>query len=181
MPLKTVDAATLKRWLDSGEAVLVDVREPAEHAAESIAEAKPIPLASLSKAALPACAGKKLVLHCQKGARGGAACQKLLADDPDMELYNLSGGIEAWRQAGLTVETSGSFFLPLDRQVQLTVGLFVLIGSALAYFAHPLFMLLPAFIGAGLVFAGLSGTCGLALLLARMPWNRNAKAGCCAA
>ena len=172
MALRTIDAPTLKQWLDTGEAVLVDVREPAEYNAESIAGAKLLPLAGITKSALPNYACKKLVIHCRKGGRGGSACEKLLAEDPNLEIYNLDGGITAWADAGYPVQSSGKFFLALDRQVQLTIGLCVLIGSLLAYFVNPQFFLLTGFFGAGLTFAGLSGFCGLAMVIARMPWNQ---------
>ena len=107
MPVKTTDAVTLKRWLDNGEAVLVDVREPAEYAAARIAAATPVPLASVCIAALPAAPGKKLVVHCHAGVRSRTACEKLLAEDPNLNVYNLAGGISAWAQAGLPVETGG--------------------------------------------------------------------------
>jgi len=178
MPLKTVNAKTLKEWLDAGSAVLVDVREPAEYQAESIKGAKLIPLAGVCKTSLPDYAGKKLVLQCHLGGRAGSACEKLLAEDPSLDIYNLEGGITAWKNAGYEIESSGSFFLPLDRQVQLTVGLCVLIGSLLGYFVTPLFLILTGFFGAGLAFAGLTGFCGLATLLAKMPWNRGNCCGC---
>jgi rhodanese-related sulfurtransferase len=176
MPIKTVDSATLKRWMDSGEAVVVDVREPAEHAAEKIQGATLVPLGTVNKTALPETGGKKLVIHCRSGKRSMNACEKLLAEDPNLEIYNLEGGISAWGTAGHSVASSGKFFLPLDRQVQLTIGLGVLIGSLLAYFVNPLFFLLTGFFGAGLTFAGLSGFCGLAMVMARMPWNQVAGA-----
>lgn len=172
MTLHTVDAATLKRWMDNGEAIVVDVREPAEHAAESIAGATLLPLSGVSKSSLPPVGGKKLVIHCRSGKRGGNACEKLLGEDPNLDIYNLEGGISAWSQAGYAVQTSGRFFLPLDRQVQLTIGLGVLIGSLLAYYVSPLFFLLTGFFGAGLTFAGLTGFCGLAMVMAKMPWNQ---------
>lgn len=177
MPIKTVDVAILKRWIDKGEAIVVDVREPAEHAAENIAGATLVPLATVSKKTLPDTKGKKLVVHCRSGKRGTSACEKLLAEDPDLEIYNLEGGISAWAGAGHAVETSGKFFLPLDRQVQLTIGLFVLAGSFLAYYVNPLFTILTGFFGAGLTFAGATGYCGLAMLMARMPWNQRKKDG----
>lgn len=181
MPIESVNAATLKQWLDNGEAVLVDVREPAEHAAEHIAGAMLVPLGTVCQQRLPECAGKKLVIHCRKGGRGGSACEKLLQESPSLIVYNLEGGITAWQEAGLPVERSGKRCLPLDRQVQLTVGAAVLTGSVLGYFVHPLFFLLSGFFGVGLLFAGLTGTCGLALLLAKMPWNQAPSAhSCCA-
>ena len=179
MALKTVDAPTLKHWLDTGEAMLLDVREPAEFKAESIAGATLMPLAQVRKDTLPNHQGKKLVVHCRKGGRGGTACEKLLAEDPNLEIYNLEGGISAWAEAGYPVQSSGKRFLPLDRQVQLTIGLCVLTGSLLAYFVNPLFTILTGFFGAGLTFAGLTGFCGLARIMARMPWNQDMKPRSC--
>lgn len=172
MPVRTVDAATLRRWLDNREAILVDVREPAEHHSESIQEAILLPLRSVGKSSLPPCTGKKLVIHCRKGGRGGSACEKLLAEDPALDIYNLEGGIDAWKTAGLMVASRGRCCLPLDRQVQLAVGFCVLAGSVLAYATSPLFLLLTGFFGAGLLFAGLTGFCGLSRLLAILPWNQ---------
>lgn len=182
MPLKTVDTTTLRTWLDKGEAMLIDVREPGEHQAESIPGATLLPLANVSKSALPNCAGKKLVVHCRKGGRGGTACEKLLAEDPNLEIYNLEGGIEAWAQAGHAVKTSGTFFLPLDRQVQLTIGLCLLVGSWLGYtYASPVWFLFTGLFGVGLTIAGSTGFCGLAMLMAKAPWNqKGAPASCCA-
>ena len=170
--MRTVDAKTLRKWLDNDEAVLVDVREPAEYHSENITGAKLIPLSTLNKGALPEHSGKKLVIHCRKGGRGGSACQKLQSEAPDMELYNLEGGIESWVAEGFTVNSSGKPFMSVDRQVQLTIGVCVIVGSLLAYFVNPLFVLMTGFFGAGLTFAGLTGFCGLALVMAKMPWNR---------
>ncbi|HEU5047577.1 MAG TPA: rhodanese-like domain-containing protein [Rickettsiales bacterium] len=181
MPIMSIDAATLKRWLESGEAVVVDVREPGEYEAECIEGAALVPLATICKQRLPIASGKKLVVHCRSGKRGASACEKLLAEDPALEIYHLEGGLSAWEQAGFEVKRSGKFFLPLDRQVQLTIGLCVLLGSLLTYFVNPLFVLLTGFFGAGLTFAGLSGFCGLAMVMAKMPWNRGTgqRTSCC--
>lgn len=180
MTVHTVDAKTLRHWLDTGEAVLVDVREPGEHGAERIPGATLVPLASICSDKLPECSGKKLVLHCKAGRRGGTACEKLLKERPGLELYNLEGGIDAWEKAGFGVEKSGGFFLPLDRQVQLTIGTGVLMGVVLGYMVHPGWFLFSGFFGLGLINAGLTGWCGLGLLMAKMPWNRKSqpKGGC---
>lgn len=172
MPLKTVDAKTLKAWLDAGEAIVVDVREPSEYEAENIPGSKLVPLAGVSKKTLPEYKGKKLVVHCRAGKRGSTACEKLLKEDQDLEIYNLEGGISAWIGAGNPVKSSGKFFLPLDRQVHLTIGTGVLVGSILGYYINPAFFLLSGFFGLGLAFAGLTGYCGLAMLMAKMPWNQ---------
>ena len=170
--MKTVNAATLKEWLAKGEAVLVDVREPAEHAAQNIPGARLIPLAEVSKNKISGLNGKKLVIHCQAGMRGQKACEKLLAEDPALEVYNLEGGISAWSQSGCASGESGKCFIPLDRQVLLLAGSLVLTGSLLGYFVSPKFFLLSGFFGLGLMIAGLTGFCAGALLLAKAPWNQ---------
>lgn len=170
--MKTVDPATLKQWLDKDEAVLIDVREPGEYRTASIPGAILKPLGQLDMNDVKAYQGKKIVIHCQLGKRGQQGCEKLMSMQPDMDLYNLEGGLVAWQQANLPVHTSQSNLLPLNQQVQLTVGTFVLLGSVLSYFIHPVFTLLTAFFGAGLMFAGLTGNCAMARLLAKMPWNQ---------
>lgn len=169
---RNITAVQAKEWLDRNEAVLIDVREPAEYNAEHIPGAILMPLSTLHPDRLISCKGKKLIFQCRSGMRGGRACDRLSEMDASADVYNLEGGLGAWAQAGYKVETSGKFFLPLDRQVQLTIGICVLLGSILAYTVHPAFLLLTGFFGLGLTFAGLTGFCGLAMLLARMPWNR---------
>lgn len=172
MAIEQIDATTLKRWIEEGNATVVDVREPAEFAAEHIEGSVLLPLSSVCCSALPEQAGKKLVVHCQRGARGNSACDKLQAENPVQQLYHLQGGIAAWKEAGFPVESSGTWILPLDRQVQLTIGLCLLISSLLGYFGAHGFFLVTGFFGAGLTFAGITGFCGLARLMAKMPWNQ---------
>ena len=172
MTIKNIDPKTLKKWLDNNEAIIVDVREPAEHNAEKISGSNLIPLANICQSLLPQCNGKKLVVHCRSGKRSADACQKLISKNPSLEIYNLEGGIMAWSALGYEVKTSGKFFLPLDRQVQLTIGCGVLCGSIFGYLYDKKFFLLSGFFGAGLIFAALTGTCALAILLAKMPWNK---------
>ncbi|UDF04676.1 rhodanese-like domain-containing protein [Asticcacaulis sp. AND118] len=171
--MKSVDAHTLKRWLELGEAVLIDVREPSEHAAERIEGAHLVPLTDIGRTPLPEHEGKALVIHCLRGGRGQTACERLKRDWPDMDIFNLEGGIGAWQAAGLpTLRPAHRRLLPLDRQTQLAIGIGLLISTLLALLVHPLFVLVAGFFGAGLTFAGLTGICGLARLLAVMPWNR---------
>lgn len=175
MSIKNVDAKTLKKWLENNEVVVVDVREPAEHEAEKISQSNLLPLANICKSLLPEYKNKKLVLHCRSGKRSLSACQKLINEDPNLEIYNLEGGISAWSAEGCETKISGKLFLPLDRQVQLAIGLGVFVGSVLGYLVSPNFFILSGFFGAGLVFAGLTGYCGLAVLMAKMPWNKGSK------
>ncbi len=169
MTIHTVDPQTLRNWQADGSAVLVDVREPAEHRASRIPNSRLIPLSRIGSTILPA--GNRLVLHCQKGGRGNTACEKLLKENPQLEIYNLAGGIEAWAGAGLPVEL-GKPALPLDRQVQLAIGLLLLATTALALAVNPNFIWIAGVVGVGLSIAGLTGFCGLAMVMARMPWNR---------
>ena len=170
--MKNVDAKTLKQWLSDGEAIVIDVRESAEHTANNIPEASLCPLGELDKKKSNFPKNKKIVMHCKTGKRGSLACQKLLEIYPELDVYNLQGGIEAWEIAGFTTKKSKSWILPLDQQVQLTIGILLIMGSVLAYYVSPLFNLLTGFLGGGLTFAGLSGSCGMAKLIAKMPWNK---------
>jgi rhodanese-related sulfurtransferase len=169
MSVKTVDPATLRQWLEQGSAILVDVREPAEHRARNIVQARPIPLGKIGAASLPA--GGRIVVHCLKGGRGASACEKLLRQNPELEIYNLAGGIDAWTAAGLPTSTAG-FALPLDRQVQLTIGIALVVASVLVLLVSPLFGLITGALGVGLSIAGATGFCGLARVMAQAPWNK---------
>ena len=173
MPIKTVNAKTLKSWIETGEAVVIDVREPIEYAEERITNATLLPLGEVTKAKLPPINGKKLVIHCRSGKRGTNACEKLLSEDPNLEIYNLEGGISAWKALGNETVNPEKSFLPLDRQVQLTIGLILLISSYLVYTCSIKWLLLIAMVGAGLTIAGLTSFCGLAIIIAKMPWNKN--------
>ncbi len=171
MVIKTVDPLTLRQWLAQDSAILVDVREPAEYRALHIAQAHPIPLGRVGGAALPG-NGRALVVHCLKGGRGATACETLAKRYPERDVYNLAGGIAAWEAAGLPVVASSRSIIPLDRQVQLAIGLILLVSAGLTYFEHPLFVLVTGAIGIGLTVAGATGFCGMARLLARAPWNQ---------
>jgi len=106
MTVKNINAKTLQEWLDKKEAVLVDVREPSEYSAKNINGSVLIPLGSISCEVLPDCLDKKLVINCHAGKRGGLACEKLLAQNPGLQIYNLEGGISAWEEQGFKVQTS---------------------------------------------------------------------------
>jgi rhodanese-related sulfurtransferase len=172
-----VDAETIRGWMECQEAVLIDVREPMEHAAERIPGARLFPLSALDPRAVPPADGKKLVLLCRTGRRSAEAGQKLLAAGFP-EVYHLQGGMTAWKETGCPVEASADAPLDLMRQVQIAAGSLVFLGTVLGATVSPWFLLLSGGVGAGLMFAGATGTCGLAMLLARMPWNRTAAVTC---
>ncbi|MEZ6066663.1 MAG: DUF2892 domain-containing protein [Planctomycetaceae bacterium] len=106
---------------------------------------------------------------CKSGSRGSKACEQLAASG--LDVVNVDGGTEAWAAAGLPV-VRGKASMSLERQVRIAAGLLVLVGVTLAYLIHPAWMGLSAFVGAGLVFAGITDTCGMGLMLAKMPWNQ---------
>jgi rhodanese-related sulfurtransferase len=106
MNIHSVDCKTLQSWLQNKQAVLVDVRETAENKVVRIQEAELIPLGEINLSLLPEFDDKKLVLHCKSGKRSFAACQRLLAQNPSLEIYNLEGGIESWIANGFEVKTN---------------------------------------------------------------------------
>ena len=170
--VKMIDVKTAHDWMASDQAVLIDVREPIEYDAMHITGAKLIPATTMKVRELPDVSNKKLIVHCRSGARAGTMCEKLLANNPDLDVYNLDGGIIAWEKAGFAVEKSSATIFSIDRQVQLTIGSGVLLGLLMGTLFHSVFLLISAFFGAGLIYAGLSGTCTLAVIMARMPWNQ---------
>lgn len=169
--MKTITANDLKNYLDQDSVLLIDVREPAEHRTEFIDNSCLIPLAEISVEKLPS-RSRPIVIHCRSGKRSSEACKKLLVQDPTLDLYSLEGGIIAWKEAGFNIKQSGSNILPLDRQTQLTAGILGFSGVILGTFVNQFFYLLPGFVGLGLMFAGLTGWCGMAKLLAKAPWNK---------
>lgn len=174
----SIRPAELKSLLPSG-CRLVDVREPVEHAEEHIPEAKLIPLGQLEKRHAEIGRDAPVIVMCRSGKRGGDAMKQLKALGIN-NVRNLEGGILAWKEAGLPVATSGKKTMPLMQQVQLTIGLGVLIGAILALTVNPNWVFLCAFFGAGLTMAGSTGWCGLAILMSKMPWNRVAGQTCSA-
>ena len=127
MSTTTIDVATLKAWLEADQALLVDVREPAENTAKRIAGATLVPLGAVRAEAMPALGGRKLVVHCAKGGRGEVARARLQAQMPGAEIYNLGGGIEAWESAGQLVLKSTGGAYALDLRVQMAIGVLVLV------------------------------------------------------
>ena len=136
--------------------------------------ARLLPLDKLDAAAFLTSRGRSdvsLYVLCQSGSRAAKAIEKFQRAG-FQDCVQVEGGIEAWVEAGLPVERGGGKVLPLMRQVQITVGIVSTAGAALALGVNVHFAIIPLVTGCGLLFAGLTGTCGLALLLARMPWNR---------
>ncbi|ARS26804.1 rhodanese family protein [Sphingomonas sp. KC8] len=172
MTLAPLSPADTRAAIDAG-ARLIDIRGADEHARERIPGAVNVPLDRIGD--LP-CDGHPIIFHCKSGMRTAANVAQLGAAAGGVPAYILEGGIEAWRQVGQPVVADRSQPLEIMRQVQITAGALVLTGVLLGMFVAPGFFGLSAFVGAGLMFAGVTGWCGMANLLRVMPWNRRAAA-----
>jgi rhodanese-related sulfurtransferase len=154
---------------------LIDVRTPAEYTEVHIAGAKSVPLDSLNPELVMrlrnGSESEPVYIICRTGNRSGMACERLIKAGLT-NIVNVESGIRSWEQSGLSVER-GKKIISLERQVRISAGALVLIGSLLGIFLNIYFVLLSAFVGAGLIFAGVTDTCGMAMLLARMPWNQS--------
>lgn len=172
MAVHSLTAHELRSMIDAGDAIVIDVREPAEFASGHLASARNLPLGEICHRGIASDQGK-LVIHCKAGRRGLAACAKLEAEQSGRELYHLEGGLDAWQAAGFPITVATRRVLPLDRQVQLAIGVVLLTASVGGYVADflPLFVL-TGLVGLGLSVAGVTGFCGLARLLALAPWNQ---------
>lgn len=158
-------------------AVLVDVREGHEHARERIPGARHHALSRLGQAHPAGPDDKVLIFHCKSGARTNMNAQRLAAG-ADCDVYLLEGGIDAWRRAGLPVESGrgdGAAAGPdLMRQTRIAAIVLMLIGVALGQVAGQNFYILTLGAGLCLMWAEQTGSCGLTRLLAALPWNRTA-------
>lgn len=173
--LQEVTAATVSEWCRGGQVELLDVREAVEYAGERIDGAKCCPLSKLDAQALAqqyAQTDKKLVVYCQSGMRSAKAAQQLA--EAGLGVYQLTGGINAWKQAGLPVVKSANAPISLFRQVQIVAGSLILTGTVLGFTVNPKWHFLSGFVGAGLVFAGITNTCAMGMLLAKLPYNQRA-------
>lgn len=168
--IPTITPQEAQRRIAAG-AILVDIREPDEYARAHIPCARNIPLRRLSKIDDAA----EVVFHCKSGMRTGANAAALAACS-DAPVYLLEGGLDAWRSAGLDCNIDRKQPLEIMRQVQIGAGLLVLAGVILGFTVTPAAFGLAGFVGAGLLLAGVTGWCGMAKVLAVMPWNRRAPA-----
>ena len=153
---------------------LLDVRSPAEFQEIHCSFARNLPLSELDPKQFWQTRGERsgeaLYVICRSGGRGQQACEKFRAAGFS-NVFNVEGGTSAWAESGFPV-IRGAKSISLERQVRIAAGSLVLLGVILGYVVSPSFIFLSAFVGAGLVFAGITDTCGMGLLLARAPWNR---------
>ena len=179
--MKNITAQELQKILAAGAPVdLIDVRTPAEYASAHVPGASLHQLDGLDCGAV--LASRKAVSHapiyilCHAGTRAMKAAAKF-AEAGFSDAVVVEGGTQAWVDAGFPVEKSAKAVIPLDRQLQLTVGALVITGVLLSHFGNPHWIWLSGFVGAGLMLAGATGFCPMRSLIALMPWNQKGK--CC--
>ncbi|NOY43419.1 MAG: rhodanese-like domain-containing protein [Planctomycetes bacterium] len=175
MSIKTIHPRELRQLVAQGKAIdLIDVRTPAEYREVHATLARNVPLLALDPEdviqAHEGSCDEPLYVICRSGSRANQACLKFV-EAGFTNVVNVEGGTLAWDGAGLEV-VRGKKAISLERQVRIAAGSLVLLGAVLGYFVNPYFIGLSAFVGAGLVFAGITDTCGMAMILARMPWNQ---------
>jgi rhodanese-related sulfurtransferase len=175
MVTNTISTEQIRQRLSTGESLcLIDVRTPAEYDRLHAAGARSIPLDRLDPQQFAANGNDRpdpILVICQSGQRAARARHKLAAAGIP-NVYCVDGGTNAWRSAGLPVECGRRAIISLERQVRIAAGALILLGLTLAWAVHPAFLIVPLFIGSGLLFAGITDYCGMGMLLARMPWNR---------
>ncbi|MEW4569555.1 rhodanese-like domain-containing protein [Tautonia sp. JC769] len=175
MGIATISPQALEERRKQGKPVdLIDVRTPVEFREVHAEPARLVPLDQLEpRSVMDGRNGSReepLYLICRSGGRAQKAAETFVAAGFE-NVVNVEGGTQAWEAAGLPV-VRGKKAISLERQVRIAAGTLVAIGTALGAFVTPWFLVIPGFVGAGLVFAGITNTCGMGMMLARMPWNR---------
>jgi rhodanese-related sulfurtransferase len=169
--LNTIDAQTLQKLVNEDKIILIDVREPSEYSGERIEGAKLVPLSSFSADKIPQNSDKPVVLYCQSDNRSGEAARKLFQAG-FQEVTHLEGGLNKWKQQSLPTQVNKNAPISIMRQVQIIAGTLILTGTLLGAFVSPKWLFLTGFVGSGLLFAGVSNTCMMATLLAKLPYNQ---------
>ena len=171
---KSVTCKELNSLASAGEIDLIDVRTPVEFREVHSVHARNVPLDSLDPQAVMSTRNgandRPLYVICRSGNRSGKACEAIVAAGFS-NVVNVDGGTTAWIEAGLPVKR-GKKAVSLERQVRIAAGLLVFVGTILGVFVHEYWLGLPAFVGAGLTFAGITDTCAMGMLIAKMPWNQ---------
>jgi len=169
--MKTITPVALDHLLTKEPALtILDVRTPMEFAEVHVPQAHNVPLDQFDPADFRT-SPQPIYLLCKGGGRATKAAEKCSKAGIDNTVV-IEGGTQAWIEAGLPVERSAVKVISLERQVRIAAGSLVLTGLILAWLVHPYFIILSAFVGTGLIFAGVTDWCGMGLLLAKMPWNK---------
>lgn len=177
--IKQISAGEVNKIIERGGAAcqLIDVREYGEFEAEKIRQARLVPLSNFDARAEEIDRAQPVYLMCRSGKRAAQAAKKLV-ERGFADIHVVEGGMLAWKSENLPIVKGASRVWSLERQVRFAAGALVFLGAVGAAIVHPYFIALSALVGAGLVFAAVTDTCGMAMLLARMPWNRRSGAVC---
>jgi rhodanese-related sulfurtransferase len=165
----------MRQLVDTGGPMeVIDVRTAGEFEQLHVKGARSVPLDQLDPTAI---AGSRknpedpIYVICHSGARSGNAQEQLTAAGVP-NVLSIEGGTSAWEKSGLPVIHGRGGVISLERQVRIGAGALVVLGVILGFVVHRGFFALPAFVGSGLVFAGVTDYCGMGMLLAKMPWNK---------
>ncbi len=169
--MQSIHSSQLKEISNGDPLCILDVREPDEYQGGHIPGAILIPLHSLEKRINEIPKNLKVCVYCKSGNRSQQAIQRLKSLGFN-NLFNLTGGIIAYQKSGGQLEVLRSS-LPIMQQAQIVAGLLALLSTLLAWLLTPLFLIVTGFIGVGLLFSGITGFCGIAQLLGKMPWNKS--------
>ena len=174
--IETISPKALFQRIQEGESVeIIDVRTPAEFRSWHANPSRLVPLDALDcdkiMAGRNGNAGAPLYVMCKSGMRSSQACKKFVEANHDCVVL-IEGGLEAWEREGLPVERTGREMISVDRQVRVAVGLMIIAAGLSGIFVAPWAAWLPVLFGVGLLQSGITDTCPLAMLIARMPWNR---------
>jgi len=176
--MKMISPAELQKILaENPAATVLDVRTPVEFAEVHVPQARNIPLDEINPRQLVGAGqlrkDRPVYLLCRANQRAAKAAEKFAREGFAAPVV-IEGGTVAWIEANLPVVRGKSKVISLERQVRIVAGSLVLIGILSGWFVHRAFFGLSAFVGAGLVFAGITDLCGMGLLLAKAPWNKKA-------
>lgn len=173
--MKHISVQTFKEVVESeannSTVDFINVCTPAEYKEKHIKGVRSVPLDTLHTKVDELNKKKTVYIHCRSGNRGRQAIEKLQSLGVTAELVNVEGGLLAWEEAGHETGSHTSR-LPIMRQVFIGAGGLVFLGILLTHFVDYSFILLPLFVSGGLLVSGITGWCGMALLLAKMPWNK---------
>jgi rhodanese-related sulfurtransferase len=176
--IQSITCEELNDLYDRGNVELIDVRTPVEFREVHSVHARNVPLDSLDPKAVMESrtdTDAPVYVMCRSGNRSSKACEAFIAAGIT-NVVNVEGGTTAWDAAGLPVKR-GKKAVSLERQVRIAAGFLVFVGTVLGVFHHEYWLGIPAFVGAGLTFAGITDTCAMGMLIAKMPWNQVQKEG----
>ncbi len=173
--MKHIDVDTFKEIIakesENPDIDFINVCTPPEYQEKHISGVRSVPLDTLQSHLSEFKNKKAIYIHCRSGDRGRQAIEKLEKLGITAELVNVEGGILAWEKEGFETK-SHTTRMPLMRQVLLIAGSLVVLGSIFSLLGVPYSIYLSLLVGCGLMFAGLTGWCGMSYILAKMPWNK---------